>query len=109
MGRAASHITLECALQTHPNISLIGEEVSTLPLDIYFILYLFFLIFTQCLFASLDMTLIVCGEHYMMSVLMQGFIHVPFKQLTFVWLMTNYLPSYITSVDIFSTDGLNNV
>ncbi|XP_052183091.1 pyrophosphate--fructose 6-phosphate 1-phosphotransferase subunit beta [Diospyros lotus] len=28
MGRAASHITLECALQTHPNISLIGEEVA---------------------------------------------------------------------------------
>lgn len=27
MGRAASHITLECALQTHPNVSLIGEEV----------------------------------------------------------------------------------
>jgi len=28
MGRAASHITLECALQTHPNIAIIGEEVS---------------------------------------------------------------------------------
>ncbi|XVF71850.1 hypothetical protein PTKIN_Ptkin12aG0072500 [Pterospermum kingtungense] len=28
MGRAASHITLECALQTHPNIVLIGEEVA---------------------------------------------------------------------------------
>ncbi|CAN6902239.1 unnamed protein product [Brassica oleracea] len=28
MGRAASHITLECALQTHPNIIIIGEEVS---------------------------------------------------------------------------------
>jgi pyrophosphate--fructose-6-phosphate 1-phosphotransferase len=27
MGRNASHVTLECALQTHPNISLIGEEV----------------------------------------------------------------------------------
>ncbi len=27
MGRAASHVTLECALQTHPNISLISEEV----------------------------------------------------------------------------------
>jgi len=27
MGRAASHITLECALQTHPNIALISEEV----------------------------------------------------------------------------------
>ncbi|CAD5327182.1 unnamed protein product [Arabidopsis thaliana] len=26
MGRAASHITLECALQTHPNITIIGEE-----------------------------------------------------------------------------------
>ncbi len=27
MGRSASHITLECALQTHPNIALIGEEI----------------------------------------------------------------------------------
>jgi pyrophosphate--fructose-6-phosphate 1-phosphotransferase len=27
MGRSASHITLECGLQTHPNITLIGEEV----------------------------------------------------------------------------------
>lgn len=28
MGRSASHITLECALQTHPNIALIAEEIS---------------------------------------------------------------------------------
>ena len=27
MGRNASHVALECALQTHPNICLIGEEV----------------------------------------------------------------------------------
>ncbi|HEY3322305.1 MAG TPA: diphosphate--fructose-6-phosphate 1-phosphotransferase [Planctomycetota bacterium] len=27
MGRAASHVTLECALQTQPNIALISEEV----------------------------------------------------------------------------------
>ena len=27
MGRSASHITLECALQTQPNICLVGEEV----------------------------------------------------------------------------------
>ena len=27
MGRSAYHVTLECALQTHPNITLIGEEV----------------------------------------------------------------------------------
>jgi pyrophosphate--fructose-6-phosphate 1-phosphotransferase len=27
MGRSASHIALECALQTHPNMTLIGEEV----------------------------------------------------------------------------------
>lgn len=26
MGRSASHITLECALSTHPNLALIGEE-----------------------------------------------------------------------------------
>jgi pyrophosphate--fructose-6-phosphate 1-phosphotransferase len=28
MGRSASHITLECALQTQPNLTLIGEEVA---------------------------------------------------------------------------------
>ncbi|KAJ8450043.1 hypothetical protein Cgig2_029405 [Carnegiea gigantea] len=33
MGRAASHITLECALQTHPNISLIGEEVAKIETE----------------------------------------------------------------------------
>lgn len=27
MGRSASHIALECALQTHPNVTIIGEEV----------------------------------------------------------------------------------
>lgn len=27
MGRSASHIALECALQTHPNLCFIGEEV----------------------------------------------------------------------------------
>lgn len=27
MGRSASHVTLECALATHPNCALIGEEV----------------------------------------------------------------------------------
>lgn len=29
MGRSASHITLECALQTQPNITLISEEVES--------------------------------------------------------------------------------
>lgn len=28
MGRSASHIALECALQTHPNLTLIAEEVA---------------------------------------------------------------------------------
>lgn len=28
MGRSASHIALECALQTHPNLTLIGEEIA---------------------------------------------------------------------------------
>lgn len=28
MGRAASHIALECALQTHPNLTLISEETA---------------------------------------------------------------------------------
>lgn len=28
MGRSASHITLECALQTHPNVTLIGEDIA---------------------------------------------------------------------------------
>ncbi|HOV71542.1 MAG TPA: diphosphate--fructose-6-phosphate 1-phosphotransferase [Dysgonamonadaceae bacterium] len=29
MGRSASHIALECALQTHPNICIISEEIET--------------------------------------------------------------------------------
>lgn len=29
MGRSASHIALECALQTHPNLTLIGEEIAS--------------------------------------------------------------------------------
>lgn len=29
MGRSASHIALECALQTHPNICIVSEEVET--------------------------------------------------------------------------------
>ena len=28
MGRSASHIALECALQTHPNVAIISEEVA---------------------------------------------------------------------------------
>lgn len=28
MGRSASHVTLECALRTHPNLALIGEEIA---------------------------------------------------------------------------------
>jgi pyrophosphate--fructose-6-phosphate 1-phosphotransferase len=28
MGRSASHIALECALQTHPNLTFIGEEMA---------------------------------------------------------------------------------
>lgn len=28
MGRSASHVTLECALQVHPNMTLIGEEIA---------------------------------------------------------------------------------
>jgi len=34
MGRSASHITLECALQTHPNLALIGEEVAEKKLSL---------------------------------------------------------------------------
>ncbi len=29
MGRAASHVTLECALQTQPNLAFIGEEIKS--------------------------------------------------------------------------------
>ncbi len=31
MGRSASHIALECALATHPNLTFIGEEKLSLP------------------------------------------------------------------------------
>jgi pyrophosphate--fructose-6-phosphate 1-phosphotransferase len=34
MGRSASHIALECALQTHPNVCLISEEVANKKLTL---------------------------------------------------------------------------
>ncbi|MDR0429106.1 MAG: diphosphate--fructose-6-phosphate 1-phosphotransferase [Tannerellaceae bacterium] len=34
MGRSASHIALECALQTHPNICIISEEAEALELTL---------------------------------------------------------------------------
>lgn len=34
MGRSASHVTLECALRTQPNIALIGEEVEAKKLTL---------------------------------------------------------------------------
>lgn len=34
MGRAASHIALECALQTHPNVCLISEEIEQKDLSL---------------------------------------------------------------------------
>ena len=34
MGRSASHVTLECALETQPNICLIGEEVAAKKMTI---------------------------------------------------------------------------
>jgi diphosphate-dependent phosphofructokinase len=38
MGRSASHITLECALQTHPNLTLISEEVAVQKQSFKFII-----------------------------------------------------------------------
>ncbi|MCH9626663.1 MAG: Pyrophosphate--fructose 6-phosphate 1-phosphotransferase [Chlamydiales bacterium] len=35
MGRSASHVTLECALQTHPNSALIGEEVAARQMTLH--------------------------------------------------------------------------
>ncbi|KAL3684098.1 hypothetical protein R1sor_002120 [Riccia sorocarpa] len=35
MGRRTSHITLECTLQSHPNMVLLGEEVSTQKLTLF--------------------------------------------------------------------------
>ena len=34
MGRSASHIALECALQTHPNVCIISEEVESKELSL---------------------------------------------------------------------------
>ena len=39
MGRSASHIALECALQTHPNVCLIGEEIAARKLPLKQIIY----------------------------------------------------------------------
>jgi pyrophosphate--fructose-6-phosphate 1-phosphotransferase len=35
MGRKASHVALECTLQSHPNMVILGEEVSALKLTLF--------------------------------------------------------------------------
>lgn len=35
MGRKASHVALECALQSHPNMVILGEEVSTSKMTLF--------------------------------------------------------------------------
>ncbi|KAG6543305.1 hypothetical protein Mapa_015219 [Marchantia paleacea] len=35
MGRRTSHITLECTLQSHPNMVILGEEVSTQKMTLF--------------------------------------------------------------------------
>lgn len=35
MGRSASHVTLECALQVHPNIALISEEIANRKIGLH--------------------------------------------------------------------------
>ncbi|OIW17349.1 hypothetical protein TanjilG_22461 [Lupinus angustifolius] len=35
MGRKASHVTLECALQSHPNLVILGEEVAASKLTLF--------------------------------------------------------------------------
>ena len=47
MGRSASHITLECALSTHPNFALIGGSFSLSPSFLLpFLLFLAFIHFS---------------------------------------------------------------
>jgi pyrophosphate--fructose-6-phosphate 1-phosphotransferase len=38
MGRSASHITLECALATHPNLALIGEEIASKKMTLHHVI-----------------------------------------------------------------------
>ncbi|EFJ20412.1 hypothetical protein SELMODRAFT_108705 [Selaginella moellendorffii] len=35
MGRRASHVSLECALQSHPNMVILGEEVATSKMTLF--------------------------------------------------------------------------
>jgi pyrophosphate--fructose-6-phosphate 1-phosphotransferase len=35
MGRQASHVSLECALQSHPNMVILGEEVATSKMTLF--------------------------------------------------------------------------
>ncbi|XP_065037007.1 pyrophosphate--fructose 6-phosphate 1-phosphotransferase subunit alpha-like [Musa acuminata AAA Group] len=35
MGRSASHVTLECSLQSHPNMVILGEEVASSKLTLH--------------------------------------------------------------------------
>lgn len=62
MGRSASHITLEVALQTHPNLTLIGEEVEAKKQTL-----------AQCVNAMVELILerAALGKHYGLIILVR--------------------------------------
>lgn len=65
MGRSASHITLEVALQTHPNLTLIGEEVQAKKQTL-----------AQCVTAMVELILerAALGKYYGLIILPEGVI-----------------------------------
>ncbi len=65
MGRSASHIALECALATHPNLTLIGEEVAAKELTLAQV---------TTLIADLICQRAEAGKHYGVILIPEGLI-----------------------------------
>lgn len=65
MGRSASHIALECALQTRPNLTLIAEEIASKKMG---------LVEIGQMIADLVMKRAALGKHYSVILIPEGLI-----------------------------------
>lgn len=91
MGRSASHVTLECALKTHPNLTLISEEVAAKQQSLKDIVNEI---------SSLIVARTLLGKDYGLILIPEGLIEFIPEMNTLITELNSLLAKRIASADI---------
>lgn len=99
MGRSASHIALECALQTHPNLTFIGEEVHQQGLTLKDITHQI---------AGLIVNRYALGKSFGVILIPEGLIEA-IKEMSILIKKLNFLMSQSAFIQLSSSDLLKKI